>query len=259
VRIWSSENAVASLREVQAEFAAALRDPGASCGVRPPRNFAIYRNNAFHAFHSALELSFPVLRKRVGADYFRQLVALYRREFPSRSGDLHWTGRDFASFLASHLHGGDYAWLADLARLEWSREQAALAPVMVSIGADVLARFAPEQLEHLVFTLQPSLHLVASDFPVFSVWLANQDSDAPPVDQSKGSESGLIRQRADSVEVRQTEPFVFTYLSALAAGAPLGDAITAAGLDQQGLVTALGFVFAENLVCSVSFNADRHR
>jgi hypothetical protein len=243
---------VASLREVQAGFAAALRDPEAACAVSPTGNFSIYRNNSFHAFHSALELGFPVLRKRVGEDYFRQLVALYRQEFPSRSGDLHWAGRDFAGFLASHLHGSDYAWLADLARLEWSREQAAVAPVLVSVGADALVRFAPEQLEHLVFTLQPSLHLVASDFPVFSIWQANQSDDASPVDQSVGAQCGLVRQRADTVEVRPVEPFVFSYVSALAAGAPLGDAIAAAGLDQQGLVSALGFVFAENLVCSVS-------
>jgi hypothetical protein len=200
---------VASLRELQADFAAALRDPDATCGVRPLRNFSIYRNNAFHAFHGALELSFPVVRKRVGDDYFRQLVALYRLRHPSRSGDLHWAGRDFAVFLASHLHGGDYAWLADLARLEWAREQSSVAPLLASVGADVLARFAPEELEHLVLALQPSLHLVASDFPIFSVWSANQGGNASPVDQSMGSECGLVRQRIDGVEVRQVEPNLF--------------------------------------------------
>jgi hypothetical protein len=242
---------VASLRELQATFAAALRDPAAPCAVLPRENFSVYRNNSLHAFQSALALSFPVLRKRVGDDYFRQLAALYRQGFPSRSGDLHWAGRDFATFLAAHLHGGDYAWLADLARLEWAREQAAVAPLHACVGAEVLARFAPEQLEHLVLTLQPSLQLQASDFPIFTIWLANQGDKASPVDQSLGAECGLIRQRFDAVEVRQVNPGLFSYLSALAAGAPLGEAISSAGLDQDGLVHALGFVFNEALVCAV--------
>jgi hypothetical protein len=243
---------VASLRESQAAFAAALRDPAASCAVLPRENFSVYRNNSFHAFHSALALGFPVLRKRVGDDYFRQLTGLYRHGFPSRSGDLHWVGRDFATFLAGHLRGSEYAWLADLARLEWSCEQAGVASLHASVGAEVLARFAPEQLEFLLLTLQPSLQLLASDFPVFSVWRANQGDSASPVDQSAGPQCGLVRQRFDAIEVRRVEPRLFSYLSALAAGAPLGEAISSAGLDQDGLVQALGFVFAENLVCAVT-------
>ena len=82
---------------------------------------------------------------------------MYRARFPSRSGDLHWVGSDFATFLLEHLHGSDYAWLADLARLEWAREQASIARVDAFSRREVLGRFAPEQLEHLVFTLQPSL------------------------------------------------------------------------------------------------------
>jgi hypothetical protein len=242
---------VASLREMQGAFAAALRDPSAACAVMPADNLSIYRNNTAISFRLALEGSFPVVRRRVGDDYFRQLSAQYRARFPSRSGDLHWVGRDFAAFLLEHLHGTEYVWLADLARLEWAREQASIARIEPAVAADVLGRFAPAQLERLVFTLQPSLSLVASDFPVFTVWAANQTENAPPVDQSLPGECGMVRARVDALEVRPLEPRLFSYLSALAAGAPLVDAIATAGLDQAGLVNALGFVFTEGLVCSV--------
>jgi hypothetical protein len=242
---------VASLREMQLDFAAALREPSAACAVLPLDNLSIYRNNAAISFRSALESSFPVIRRRVGDDYFRQLSVQYRARFPSRSGDLHWVGRDFPAFLLEHLHGSEYAWLADLARLEWSREQASIARIEAPLVADVLGRFAPAQLEHLVFTLQPSLSLVASDFPIFTIWTANQSENAPPVDQSLTGECGMVRARVDLLEVRSLPPPLFSYLSALAAGAPLADAIASAGLDQAGLVNALGFVFTEGLVCSV--------
>jgi hypothetical protein len=236
---------------MQGAFAAALRDPSAACPVRPAGNLSIYRNNSAISFRAALDGSFPVVRRRVGDDYFRQLSSQYRARFPSRSGDLHWIGRDFPAFLLEHLQGSEYAWLADLARLEWSREQASIARVEPHLAADVLGRFAPTQLEHLVFSLQPSLSLVASDFPVFTVWAINQRDNAPPVDQSLAGECGMIRARIDMLEVRSLEPRLFSYLSALAAGAPLGDAIATAGLDQAGLVSALGFVFTEGLVCGV--------
>lgn len=61
----------------------------------------------------------------------------------------------------------------------------------------------------------------------------------------------MVRARFDALEVRPLDPRLFSFLSALAAGAPLAEAISAAGLDQAGLVNALGFVFTEGLVCSV--------
>jgi hypothetical protein len=243
---------MASLRELQHAFAAAIREPDAACPVLPRGNLSIYRNNSAHAFRSALESGFPVVRKRVGDDYFRQLGAQYRARFPSRSGDLHWIGSHFAAFLLEHLQGTEYAWLADLARLEWSREQAAIASVEPAVTADILATIAPDQLELLVFRLQPSLALIASDFPIFTIFVANQAEIAPPVDQSLGGESGMVLSRIDVVEVRALPPRLFSYISALAAGAPLGEAVTVAGLDQAALVGALGFVFNERLVCSVT-------
>jgi hypothetical protein len=246
---------VASLRELQRSFAAALRDPDAPCAVTPAARLDIYRNNLRLNFRGALALTFPVLRRRVGDDYFAQLAHRFQERFPSRSGDLHWAGRDFAAFLADHLAGGDYAWLADLARLEWARQSAAIDSLVIPIGAEALAAFAPAQLEHLRFALQPSLRLVDSPYPVFSVWLANQNEDAPPVDQSAGSECGLARARTDGVEVARLAPDLFSYLSALAAGASLGEAVTGAGLDGPRLTQVLGYAFAEELVTGVSLDA----
>src|SRR6478735_3703300 len=73
-----SRRHMASLRELQSTFAAAMRDPAVACAVVPQANLAIYRNNSAQTFRVALEGTFPVVLKRVGADYFRQLAARYR-------------------------------------------------------------------------------------------------------------------------------------------------------------------------------------
>jgi hypothetical protein len=243
---------MASLRDLQYSFAAALRDPDAACAVTPNCNLQIYRNNGEMQFRGVLAISFPVLRRRVGDGYFNQLAHEYRRAHPSRSGDLHWVGRDFAEFLGGRLEGTEYAWLADLARLEWLCELAAIAAPRPALGVDALAAYAPDQLERLRLALQPSLGLHRSDFPVFTVWLANQAAEAPPVDQSVGAEHGMVHIRDDAVEVRRLEAPLFSHVSALAAGLPLGEAFTAAQLDEPGLLSALRFIFAQGLVCGIS-------
>jgi hypothetical protein len=243
---------MASLLELQQSFATALRDGAADCPVRPAKNLDVYRHNATHQFRNALAISFPVLLRRVGDDYFRQLAFHYRQRFPSRSGDLHWVGGDFAGFLDDHLRGGEYAWLADLARLEWAREQASVRDPLPALGVEVLAGFAPEQLEHLVFGLQPSLSLQQSAFPVFSIWRANQQESAPPLEQSNDGEAFMIHSRYEDVEVVRLGPALFSYLCELARGAPLGKAAEHAGLDQTGLLQALQFQFGHSLVCEVA-------
>ncbi len=247
---------MASLRETQRAFAAALR-PGEgepahdALAVRPMANLGVYRNNADWQFRNSLSLSFPVVRRRVGDDYFRQLAFHYRARFPSRSGDLHWVGRDFPHFLATHLAGSDYAWLADLARLEWAREQSSVAEVSAAVGAETLASYPSDDLGALVFDLQPSLFLGASEFPVVSVWLANQVENAPPVGQSDGEERYMVLGRDKSVEIFRLSKPLFSFVAALQGGAAMSAAMSVAELDEPGLLSALQFLFGEGLVVGI--------
>jgi hypothetical protein len=125
------------------------------------------------------------------------------------------------------------------------------------VGPEVLASFAPEQLEHVHFQLQPSLRLIESPFPVFSVWLSNQTDTASPVDQSLGAECGMALARADGVEIARLAPDLFSYLSALTAGATLGEAMSRAALDGPRLAQVLAHVFGEGLVAGVAPDGGR--
>jgi hypothetical protein len=243
---------MASLRELQRSFAAALRDPAVACAVLPPANLAVYRNNASITFRETLERTFPVVRRRVGDDYFRQLCAQYRQKFPSRNADLHWAGRDFTPFLVEQLSGTDYAWLADLAQLEWLRTESAVSGEKPALTASVLAEIAAEDLERLVFGLQPSVRLHASSYPVFSVWMVNQVDNAPPVDHSAGSECGMIHQSHGAAQVRRLEGPVFSCLTSIILGATLGESVATAQLDERGVTQALAILFDEGLVSSMS-------
>jgi hypothetical protein len=242
---------VASLRELQDAFAAALRDPFTQCPVLPPANMDVYRNNASFTFRETLARTFPVVRRRVGDDYFRQLAATYRARFPSRSGDLHGFGREFPAFLAGYLDTA-YTWLADLARLEWLRAESEVAETAPALGAEALGAYAPADLERLEFSFQPSLRLHSSSYPVFTVWRANQSEHAPPVDQSVGAEAGMILSRYEAGEVQPLPPRLFSFISGLRDGATLGEAMTVVGFEEHELLEALAFLFRHGLVRGLS-------
>src|SRR5262245_19984355 len=120
------------LRDLQRAFAhGALSDtaPALLCadiiedGIAPERRLAIYRNNAVEGFLKTLQATFPTVVRLAGEDWFRQVGRQYMRRYPSRSGNLHYVGEHFATFLEAELAGSSYAYFADVARLEWAYQE----------------------------------------------------------------------------------------------------------------------------------------
>lgn len=212
----------------------------------------VYRNNAWQFFLTALERTYPVTQRRVGADFFRQLARDYRVQHPSQHGDLHWIGEAFPAWLASRMAGTGYEWLADLARLEWACEASVAAARHDPVGLESLSRFDADVLPHLVLMLQPSLQLVASPFPIWSVWQSNQHEEAPPpVDLETGAEHCVVACVAANVAVYRLDEPDHRLLRHLCAGMSLAVASENAATDAATLGRLLGWAFGEGLVVQV--------
>ncbi len=212
----------------------------------------VYRNNARYFFLTALERTYPVLRLRVGDDYFRQLASEYRDSHPSRHGDLHWIGREFPAWLAARTAGTAYQWLSDLARLEWACECAWASGDAVPARLDALAGVSPDALADVALTLHPSTHFVASPYPLWSVWQANQgESAGAAVDLESGAEHCVVACPGDRVVVYLIAEDAFALLEQLVAGASLGNAVDAVDYDIAHLPQLLAWIFGEGLVAGV--------
>lgn len=256
-----------SLRQLQTAFAASLRatatqswesnsllEAAISGGTDIPvkDRLGIYRNNARHFFRTALERTYRVMRLRVGEEYFSQLVHLYRAEHPSRRGDLHWIGESFPEWLAQQTHGTDYGWLSDLARLEWACESSWASADAPPIALSQLAEVPADALGLLRLGLHPSMRLVRSTYPLWSLWQANQGAEpGPPTDMTLGPEHCVVACAEDGVVVYRVAAEDFSLLERLVAGSALDAAVAGTGYDLAALPALLAWLFAEGLVVAL--------
>jgi hypothetical protein len=232
----SCQEALAQDAFDQDAFANALRDPDAPLprGVishnsdAPRKRFAVYRNNVMVGLVAALEARFPATRKIVGEDFFKGATKLFAATQPPRSPLMMFYGEAFPSFLATFEPAQEVPYLADVARLEAARTRAYHAADAKPLTPAVLQGTAPEALADLRFILHPSLEIVASDYPIVTIWAMNAgEMELATITDWRG-EDALISRPGVDVEVRRLPPGAKTFLQSLAAGDPLGAAAGAA-------------------------------
>jgi len=232
-----------SLRELQLRFVAALyesndaivsehiEDGETSIGAR----LGVYRNNLREGFIKTLALEYPVVEKLVGADFFRQTARDFQLQHPSRCGDLTHVGAPFADFLRARFAAGDFAWLADIAALEWALQCVTIAPGCELVTSASLELIPPHRYQDLIFEPAPTTRLVESRYPILRIWQSNQaDSALETIDLDSGGDYLLVRRRADELEFVRLSPADFTFARMLARRMPLGLATDASlAIDHQ--------------------------
>jgi hypothetical protein len=229
---------VLRLPELQLRFVAALfggsRDSltpwVVDDGIDSEARIGIYRNNVRAGFAKTLALEFPVIERLVGSDYWRQLAREFQAAHPSRSGNLHHIGAPFAAFLRRRFGATPYAYLADVAELEWAYQEALVAADAPPLDVSPLQSLAPEQYPQLVFTLHPACRLIRTEYPVISIWRANQPDVLVPetIDLRSAADLILVRRAAAGIDFIALPAGQFAFLQALSRSAPLGEAIDAA-------------------------------
>jgi hypothetical protein len=220
---------MSSLRDLQRQFVGALFEELPDSQVENAARLAIYRNNLHEGFTKALALEFPVIQGLVGDDYFRQMAREFLRAYPSRAGDLHAIGSPFPEYLRGRFAGTEYAYLPDVAQLEWAYERAAIAADAPPFDIRALAHVAPESYGGLRFDLHPACYLVSSVYPILRIWQVNQiGADSKEVvDLSTGPDHIATRRVGHGVELVRLPCAEYRLLECFLRGATLAEALTA--------------------------------
>ncbi|MGF1560886.1 MAG: DUF2063 domain-containing protein [Geminicoccaceae bacterium] len=213
-----------------------------SDGVAPDERLAIYRNNTFASLIGVLEAAFPVVERLVGERFFRATARRFIEQTPPREAQLARYGGAFPAFLAQFAPAKHLGYLADVARLEWARNEAYFAADAPTLEVRLVEGLAPEALMALTLDLHASARLLSSAFAIDAIWQANQPvhERVPRVDVDR-PEAVLVLRPAFCVEQMLLQPGEHALLEALQAGRPLGDAASVAlarqdALDLQGVL-----------------------
>jgi hypothetical protein len=220
------------LRETQLEFMRGILDGAAVAGIVPPAALSIYANNARVSFIETLKRTYPAIWRLVGEDYFRQSAREFQHLHPSRSGDLQHVGERFAEYLVLK-HGNDnYAYLADVARLEWAYQEALIDIELAPLNLARLALVDSLVYPHLQFSLQPSVRLVESRFPILAIWevnVADELSTDECIDLNAGADRLLVLRAFNGVRIHRLDLGELTFLRRMEACDAFAPAVERAG------------------------------
>jgi hypothetical protein len=249
-----------NLFDMQDEFAEALLSattpvPSSLKGAsvrRANRRFAVYRNNVAVSLIEALGARFPVVKRLVGDEFFSAMAhAFVLREPPFSPLLIHY-GETFAAFIAEFDEAKPLPYLADVARLEFARGVAYHAADVEPLSRVAFASLPAGRIGAVRLTLHPSVGIVASAYPVLSIWEVNQARAVKPVSHW-GPEAALVARPFLEVETRRTGAGTASFLVALQEGSTIAEAVeiaTAAVPDfnaSDGLAVLIGAHLAVGL------------
>lgn len=193
-------------------LAAYLADPDAP-------GLAVYRNNVVSGAITALGDAYPAVKRLVGERRFNALARAYWQGHPPREPSLSRYGDGFAGHIERWEPAASLVYLADVARLDraWlTAHHAADAPLLTVRDIQALD---PAALGALRPRLHPSVHILTSSWPAWSIWRTNREDDTvTPVRLADGGEIALLHRPAGAVRHRRLEAGEFRLLTAFQNG-----------------------------------------
>jgi hypothetical protein len=232
-----------ALLEVQRALRARLLGTGGM--VEDPREaeiLEVYRHTVTSTLVNALRLSFPVIVRLVGAEFFegaaREFIALNA----PRSACLNDYGETFAPFLGAFAPAATLPYLSDVAQLEWAVDQALHAEDAPGLDPQRLAGLRKTAPASIVFSLHPSINLLQLTFPADDIWRAVLDADDAAmarIDLKSGPVHVLIERDRGGVQVRRMESWAWVFTQSLASGASLQTATERSPVPEGPALNAL--------------------
>ena len=197
-------------------------------GMASSQRMQIYRNNVYTTLAESIQSIYPVVTTLVGEEYFDHLARRYSRETSSVTGDLREFGDRLPEFIANTNELAQFAYLPDIARIEWACHMAFHAKDTESLSLQRLAEYSPREHEHLILHLHPSVYSLSSSFPVFSIWdfaVLYSDEKNPPDINSRG-QSVLVLRAEGTVRVLHIDEEIHLFIEGIRKKMKLGQVIT---------------------------------
>jgi hypothetical protein len=223
-------------------------------GANPVARLGIYRNNTYASLTAALLATFPVTARLVDERFLRYAAARFIDSGLPGEPRLSQFGARFPRFLAGMEQLQAMPFVAETARLEWSVAQALDEPALIAQPLTGLSWL--DEPDQATLSLQPSLRLFASRWPILELWSAHQDADEPELPTvRRGPLQRIALWRTNAtVRLGALDAGEMRFLRTLLAGQPLGRAaLRGRNVDPMfDLAGALARIFGCGLVTAIA-------
>lgn len=244
LRDFQDEMARVVTRHVDAEKLSCLWGDDVTVAAR----VNVYRNNYKIGHEQALAAIYPAIQRIVGNEYFRYLAREYSRQYPSMSGNIHHLGKHLSQFLTTIYSLASLPYLQDVARLEWAYHELLHSRAGHPIPPAKLRRLALLEDGLINFKAQAVLQMLASDYPILTIWQVNNNDamEVPPIDLGSGKNYLLLYRVGERVGIADVTRDEFEFVNDLCVGISLNEALqrAAEGIDVAKL---LAFCIAETI------------
>jgi hypothetical protein len=184
----------------------------------------IYRNTARSVLTEGLRLSYPVIDRLVGRDFFDMAATGFLQAHPPASGYLNAYGENFPAFLEAMQETAGLAYLGDVGRYEWALGLASDAPDVATIDLLTLAAVDPDLHDTITFVPHPSVSLLRLGYPADTIAdavMAGDDDVMTRIDLASGPIFLVVHRDAEGVQSERLERKTYAFLRALFDGQPL--------------------------------------
>ena len=129
-----------------------------------------YANMYFFRLRDVLAEDFERTAAVLGEARWHNLVTDYLLVHPPTRWSLRWAGEALPGFMRGHAYGAERPWLADVAALEWARNEAFQAEDSEALSPEALAAVPAEEWPALRFEALPGTSLVESRWDLAAWW-----------------------------------------------------------------------------------------
>ena len=203
-------------------------------GERVAQGLAAYRGNAAAIAERALAAAYPTVQQLVGGESFAQLAHAVWHRFPPQRGDLAQFGAALPEWIELDPQLASEPYLADVARVDWAVHTIEQASDIEQppAGLALLGQIEPA---HLRLRLRPGLALVASRWPVATIWQAHRSAgadrfaDVRAAFAAQTQEVALITRHGLRAHVEPADAPTAAFVTALQRGDDLAHALEEVG------------------------------